>query len=58
LSFPTIWKYRALLDSEGPDALAQMKEYGSKSQLDEKALKWLASAVRHSAKHHGIAAPG
>ncbi|WP_091809461.1 helix-turn-helix domain-containing protein [Burkholderia sp. WP9] len=56
LSFPTIRKYRALLDSEGPNALAQMKEYGSRSQLNDEALSWLVSAIKHSPTLHGIAA--
>jgi transposase len=56
LSFPTIRKYRALLDSGGPHALTRLNGYGSRSQLNEEALSWLVSAVKHSPKLHGIAA--
>jgi transposase len=56
LSMPTLRKYKALLCSGGPDALVHLKEYGSKPRLNEEAMSWLVSAVKHSPKLHGIAA--
>ncbi|WP_168788763.1 winged helix-turn-helix domain-containing protein [Paraburkholderia aromaticivorans] len=56
LSFPTLRKYKALLDSGGPASLARLSKRGSRSRLDEEALSWLVSAIKHSPNLHGIAA--
>jgi transposase len=36
--------------------LTRLNEYDSRSQLNEEALSWLVSAVKHSPKLHGMAA--
>lgn len=54
LSLPTVRKYRAVLSSGGRDALAGLKEYGSKPRLNEEAMSWIVSAIKHSPKIHGI----
>lgn len=56
LSYPTVLKYKALLNTGGAGALAQLKEYGSRSRLNEEAMSWLVSVVKHSPKLHGIEA--
>ncbi len=56
LSLPTLRKYKAVLSRGGRDALTQLNEYGSKPRLNEEAISWVVSAIKHSPKVHGIAA--
>jgi transposase len=34
--------------------LTRLNEYGSRSQLNEEALSWLVSAIKHSPRLHGF----
>ncbi len=54
LSMATVRRYKALIDAGGLNALRQLGVGGRSSVLDQKALEWISTALRGSARVHGF----
>ena len=58
LSLPTVSKYKTLIETSGPDAVARLRTHGTVPRLDDASQSWLVSAIKHSPDLHGYPGPG
>lgn len=54
LSMPTVRKYKALLGSDGAQAVAGLRIHGQRPKLSDEQQNWLISAIKHSPRLHGF----
>ena len=54
ISAETARRYKSILDRGGLEALKQMSVGGRTAALDDDARRWLAAALRGSAREHGF----
>ncbi|MCI0151482.1 winged helix-turn-helix domain-containing protein [Paraburkholderia sediminicola] len=57
LSLPTVSKYKDLIETGGPEALARLRIHGNVPRLDDASQSWLVSAIKHSPSLHGYPGP-
>jgi transposase len=57
LSFSTVSKYKDLIETGGPEALARLRMQGNIPRLDDASQGWLVGAIKHSPGLHGYPGP-
>jgi transposase len=54
LSVPTVRKYKALLGTNGTQAITGLRIHGQRPKLNDEQQNWLVSVIKHSPRPHGF----